>query len=143
MEPHYLLKYMKMKKINLLSLLIISLSIQAFGMQHDNHGMRNEGFSPLLWLFLIVLVITIGIILYRFVSKTSTGVNTAESVDATGIVKGRFANGEINKNTFTEILNIINQDSDRDYIEKLKIRLAKGEISIKEFNEMSELLMEE
>ena len=132
-----------MKKINLSLLLIIFLSLQSFGMQHGNHGMRNEGFSPLLWLFLIVLVITIGIILYRFVSRTSSGINTVDSADATGIVKGRFANGEIDKNTFTDIMNIINQDSDRDYIEKLKIRLAKGEITISEFNEMSELLLEE
>ena len=133
----------KMKKINLALLMIISLSLQSFGMQHDNHSMRNDGFSSLLWLFLIVLVITAGIILYRFVSRTSSGTNSEEGIDAVDIIKGRFANGEINRNTYAEILNIINQDSDKDYIEKLKIRLAKGEITISEFNEMIELLLEE
>ena len=110
---------------------------------HGNHGMRSGQLSPLLWLFLIVLVITTGIILYRFLSRTSSGINTEDSIDAVVIIKGRFANGEINKNTYTDILNVINQDSDRDYIEKFKIRLAKGEIIISEFNEMSELLMGE
>ena len=141
--PDYLLKYIKMKKINLSLLLIISLSLQSFGMQHSNHGMSSDGFSPLLWLFLIILVITAGIILYRFVSRTSSGTSTTDSIDAVGIIKGRFANGELNRNTYEEVLNIINQDTDKDYIEKLKIRLAKGEITISEFNEMSELLLKE
>ena len=131
-----------MKMIIFIWLLMTSMLLESFGI-HGNREMRSGQFSPLLWLFLIALVITTGIILYRFVSGTSSGNNAEESIDAVEIIKGRFANGEINKNTFTEILNIINQDSDKDYIEKLKIRLAKGEITISEFNEMSELLLEE
>ncbi len=123
--------------------LMISDNLHSFAMQHGNHNMWNEGFSPLLWLFLIILVITTGIVLYRFVSRTSSGNNSDESGDAAGIIKSRFANGEISKKTYTDILGIIRQDSDRDYIETLKIRLAKGEITIPEFNEMSELLLEE
>jgi uncharacterized membrane protein len=119
-----------------------TMMLESFGI-HRNHEMGNGQFSPLLWLFLIVLVITTGIILYRFVSRTSSGNNAEESIDAVEIIKGRFANGEINSNTYADILNIINQDSDKDFIEKLKIRLAKGEITISEFNEMSELLLEE
>lgn len=131
-----------MKMIYVFWLLMTTMMLESFGI-HGNHGMRSGQLSPLLWLFLIVLVITTGIILYRFLSRTSSGINTEESVDAIRIIKGRFANGEINKNTYTDILNVINQDSDKDYIEKLKMRLAKGEITISEFNEMSELLMEE
>ena len=122
--------------------MFIAISLQSFGMQHGNHGLRNDGISPLLWLFLIVLVITIGIVLYKFVSKSPSGLNSDADSDAESIIKGRFAGGEINKNTYTEILGIIRQVSDKDYIEKLKIRLAKGEITISEFSEMSELLTE-
>ncbi|OFX43944.1 MAG: hypothetical protein A2X05_03190 [Bacteroidetes bacterium GWE2_41_25] len=131
-----------MKRINLFLLMILALFLQSFGMQHGNHSMSSDGFSPLLWLFLIILVITTGIILYKFVSRSSTGINPEECSDAIGIIKSRFANGEINKNTYADILFILNQDSGKDYIEKLKIRLAKGEITISEFNEMSELLIE-
>jgi len=132
-----------MKTSILVILLMVSDNLHSFAMQHGNHNMSNEGFSPLLWLFLIILVITTGIVLYRFVSRTSSGNNSDESGDAAGIIKSRFANGEISKKTYTDILSIIRQDSDRDYIETLKIRLAKGEITIPEFNEMSELLLEE
>jgi len=131
-----------MKKIYLPFLVFIAISLQSFGMQHGNHGLRNDGISPLLWLFLIVLVITIGIVLYKFVSKSPSGLNSDADSDAESIIKGRFAGGEINKNTYTEILGIIRQVSDKDYIEKLKIRLAKGEITISEFNEMCESLLE-
>ena len=129
-----------MKKIYLPFFVFIATSLQSFGMQHGNHSLRNEGISPLLWLFLIVLVITAGIVLYKFVSRSPSGMNSDAGSDAESIIKGRFASGEINKNTFSEILGIIRQDSDKDYIEKLKIRLAKGEITISEFNEMGEIL---
>jgi len=131
-----------MKMIYVYLLLMTTMMLESFEI-HGNHEMGNGQFSPLLWLFLIVLVITTGIILYRFVSRTSSGNNTEGSIDAVEIIKGRFANGEINRNTYADILNLINQDSDKNYIEKLKIRLAKGEITISEFNEMSELLLEE
>lgn len=132
-----------MKKIYLPFFVFIATSLQSFGMQHGNHGLRNDGISPLLWLFLIVLVITAGIILYKFVSRSSSGMNSDAGSDAESIIKGRFASGEINKNTYSEILGIIRQESDKDYIEKLKVRLAKGEITILEFIEMSKLLLEE
>lgn len=132
-----------MKKIYLPFFMFIATSLQSFGMQHGNHGLRNDGLSPLLWLFLIVLVITAGIILYKFVSRSSSGMNSDEGSDAESIIKGRFASGEINKNTYSEIIGIIQQESNKDYIEKLKVRLAKGEITISEFNEISGLLLEE
>ena len=122
--------------------MFIATSLQSFGMQHGNHGLRNDGLSPLLWLFLIVLVITAGIVLYKFVSRSSSGMNSDAGSDAESIIKGRFAIGEINKNSYSEILGIIRQESGKDYIEKLKIRLAKGDITISEFNEMCESLLE-
>jgi uncharacterized membrane protein len=132
-----------MKKIYLPFVVFIATSLQSFGMQHGNHGLRNDGLSPLLWLFLIVLVITAGIILYKFVARSSSGMNSDAGSDAESIIKGRVASGEINKNTYSEILGIIRQESDKEYIEKLKVRLAKGEITISEFNEMGEILLEE
>ena len=131
-----------MKMILFIWLLMTSMLLESFGFR-GNHGMRNDQISPLLWLFLIILVITTGIVLYRYASKTSPGLKEDESNDAISIIKNRFANGEINKDSFTEILNILRQDSDIDYTEKLKIRLAKGEINISEFNEMNDLLLED
>jgi uncharacterized membrane protein len=132
-----------MKKIYSPLFAFITASLQSFGMQHGNHSLRNDGLSPLLWLFLIVLVITAGIVLYKFVSRSPAVMNSDAGSDAESIIKGRFANGEINKNTYTEILWIIRQESDKDFIEELKVRLAKGEITISELSEMSELLAEE
>jgi len=82
-----------MKTGILVTFLMVSDNLHSFAMQHGNHNMRNEGFSPLLWLFLIILVVTTGTVLYRFVSRTSSGNNSKEISDADGIIKSRFANG--------------------------------------------------
>jgi hypothetical protein len=59
---------------------ILATSLQSFGMQHG-HNLENNGLSPFLLLFLAFLVIISGIILYKFVSKSSSGSNSRTDRD--------------------------------------------------------------
>lgn len=58
-------------------------------------------------------------------------------------LKERLAKGEINKETFIEISEKIEDFDENEHIQKAKVRLAKGEISIAEYDEMIGLLQDE
>lgn len=131
-----------MKKIYLLLLMIISSTMKSFG-NHGNEEIHGGYFSPFIWVLLIILVITFGIILYMYLSKSSSSLKNDENFDAFHFLKARFAKGEINKDIFSEIGERLERDDDNNYVETAKLRLAKGEITITEYDEMCNLLKDE
>jgi len=110
----------------------------AYGSSKRSHQMYNNNSSPLLIVLLIIIVVLLGIVIYRIFSKPYSKGND-EITDSLHFIKERLAKGEINKETYNEILERIEQDKN-DYIETAKLRLAKGDISITEYDEMRELL---
>jgi uncharacterized membrane protein len=109
-----------------------------FGSSQRSHQMYNNNSSPLLIVLLIIIVILLGIVIYRIFSKPYSKGND-EITDSLHFIKERLSKGEINKETYNEILERIEQD-ENDYIETAKLRLAKGDISVTEYDEMRDLL---
>jgi uncharacterized membrane protein len=57
-------------------------------------------------------------------------------------LKERLIKGEINKESFIEINKKIEDYDENEHIQTAKVRLAKGEISISEYDEIIGLLEE-
>lgn len=95
--------------------------------------------SPLLIFLIVVIVIILGIIIYLNISKSRKGYDNGDMAPSY-YLKERLATGEINKETFIEIEGKIEDCDDNEHIQTAKVRLAKGEISISEYDEMIDLL---
>jgi uncharacterized membrane protein len=130
-----------MKKYYILPVLMVASTIRVFG-EPRNHGMSNNGLSPIVIVLLIIVLILIGIVVYKSFSKSLKG-NNYENADPFHFLKERFAKGEINKETFIEINEKIEEYDENEHIQTAKLRLAKGEISIPEYDEMIGLLQDE
>ncbi|WP_303922321.1 SHOCT domain-containing protein [Draconibacterium sediminis] len=130
-----------MKKYYILSVLMVASTIRVFG-EHRNHEMYNNGLSPIVIVLLIIVLILLGVIIYKMTTKSLKGYNY-ENIDPFHLIKERFAKGEINKETFIEIRDKIEDGDENEHVQTVKLRLAKGEISIAEYDEMIGLLQDE
>jgi uncharacterized membrane protein len=117
---------------------MIVSSIRVFG-EHRNHEMYNNGLSPIVIVLLIIVLMLLGIVIYKSFSKSLKG-NDYENATPFHFLKERFVKGEINKEKFIEIKEKIEDGDENEHIQTAKLRLAKGEISISEYDEMIELL---
>lgn len=116
-------------------------TIQLFG-KHRHNPVNNYGSSPILILLIVVIVISLGIIIYMSVSKSRNRNNNGD-FPPSFYLKERLAKGEINKETFIEVNEKIEEYDENEHIQTAKLRLAKGEISIAEYDEMIGLLEDE
>jgi uncharacterized membrane protein len=130
-----------MKKPYLLTAFMTATTIQLFG-QHRHHPVNNYSVSPILILLIVVIVILLGIIIYMSVSKSRNRVNN-DDLAPSFYLKERLAKGEINKETFIEINEKIEEYAENENIQTANLRLAKGEISTSEYDEMIGLLKDE
>ncbi len=127
-----------MKKLYLLSTFMTATTIQLFG-QHRHHPVNNFSISPIMIFLIVVIVILLGIIIYLSVSKSRNRNNNGDFFPSF-YLKERLAKGEINKETFIELNEKIEEYDENEHVQTAKLRLAKGEISIAEYDEMIGLL---
>lgn len=130
-----------MKKYYILPVLMVASTLRVFG-EHRNHEMYNNGLSPIVIVLIIIVLILLGIVIYKSFSKSLKG-NNYENTDPFHFLKERFAKGEINKETFIEIRDKIEDGDENEHIQTAKLRLAKGKISVAEYDEMVGLLQDE
>lgn len=130
-----------MKKYYFLPVLMVASTIRVFG-EHRNHELYNSGLSPIVIVLLIIILILLGIVIYKMKSKSMKG-NNYENAAPFHFLKERYAKGVINKETFIEIREKIEAYNENEHIQTANLRLAKGEISTSEYNEMIGLLMDE
>jgi uncharacterized membrane protein len=104
-----------MKKPYLLTAFMTATTIQLFG-QHRHHPVNNYSVSPILILLIVVIVILLGIIIYMSVSKSRNRVNN-DDLAPSFYLKERLAKGEINKETFIEINDKIEEYDENENIQ--------------------------
>ncbi|MBN2173147.1 MAG: SHOCT domain-containing protein [Bacteroidales bacterium] len=129
-----------MKKICFLTTFMTATTIQVFG-QHGHHPVNSYSVSPLLIFLIVVVIILVGIIIYMSISNTRKRDDNG-NMPPSYYLKERLAKGEINKETFIEIREKIEDYDENQHIQTAKLRFAKGEISIAEYEEMIDLLEE-
>lgn len=129
---------MRMKRFKLVfSVVFLLITANSFG-EHDHEGFEGThtfSFSSIAVILLIVLIVLAGILLYRYLPKTTK--SNAEELNETArkAASERFANGEISRKDYDNIFYKLEQLDD-ETIEIAKLRLAKGEIDMEDYEEI-------
>jgi len=129
-----------MKYLSTSALLFLVVS----GLNRNEYGMGNEHIkvSHSLWLYVVLVGLVIIVAVIIFFKRSLKTSKPDLSSQAYQILTDRYRLGEISKNDYAEISNRIVLDHNNDAIEKEKLRLAKGEITIAEFDDLFDRLIE-